>query len=193
MRRAAGTVVGLDRARSVHFSCEARGAYWVQGNAEALPFHDAAFDLILVENVLLWADDLRAALGEVVRVLEPGGALVALEPDYGGMLEWPHLGLRELWLEGLTRAGADPLVGRKLPGAFEGLGLAVWFELQGIPQPAHSEAARLLLDLPLTEHERARVEESARALDSRRGTWEWLLHVPYALVVATRRSSGAAP
>jgi SAM-dependent methyltransferase len=192
-RRAAGVTVGLDRAPSAHFPSEAAGAYWVEGSADALPFHDAAFDLILCENALLWAADLAATLAEAARVLRPGGALIALEPDYGAMLEWPEQGLRELWLEGLTRAGADPLVGRKLPGGFEALGLEVWFELQGIPQLAQSDAVRLLLDLPLTEDERARVEESARALDSRRGTWGCLLHVPYVLVAATRRTSGAAP
>lgn len=192
-RRTAGIVVGLDSRPSIHFPSEAPKAWWVQGSAEALPFHDAAFDLILAENTLLWVADLCITLAEAARVLASGGALVALEPDYGGMLEWPELGLRKLWLEGLTRAGADPLVGRKLPGTLEALGLEVWCELQGIPQPAQSDAARLLLDLPLSEDERARVEESARALDSRRGRWGWLLHVPYVMVVAIRRTSDAAP
>lgn len=193
VRRAAGTVVGLDQTWSAHFSSEAPGAHWVQGVAEALPFASASFDLIVCENALLWVADLACALSEAARVLRPGGTLVALEPDYGGMLEWPALGLRELWLEGLLRAGADPLVGRKLPGALEALGLRVWFELQGVPQPAQGEAVRLLLDLPLSVDERARVQEWARAVECRRGTWQWLLHVPYALVIAMQGSWGAEP
>jgi SAM-dependent methyltransferase len=181
--------VGLDPNPSAHFASQAPGAFQVEGLADALPFADGSFDLVFSENVLLWVPQLGPALAEVSRVLKAEGALVALEPDYGGMLEWPDLGLRELWLEALRRAGADPLVGRKLPGALEKLGLQVWFELQGIPQPARGDAARLLLGLPLSEDERARVEEAARAVDSGRGTWEYVLHVPYVLVVATRRSS----
>lgn len=42
---------------------------------------------------------------------------MAIEPDYGGMLEWPEgVGLKEVWIAALTRVGADPRWGGKLPG-----------------------------------------------------------------------------
>ena len=42
---------------------------------EALPFENASFDLVLSDNVVDHAEDPRAILREMVRVLRPGGAL----------------------------------------------------------------------------------------------------------------------
>ena len=57
--------------------------------AERLPFADGAFDLVFCQFALLWLD-AAAAVGEVRRVLSPGGVLAAIEPDYGGMIEHPR-------------------------------------------------------------------------------------------------------
>lgn len=48
------------------------------GDAGALPFAGAAFDAVVSVHTLMEVDDLDAALGEVVRVLVPGGVLVAV-------------------------------------------------------------------------------------------------------------------
>ena len=57
-------------------------------DAEALPFDDESFDLVLGHAVLHHLPDLRAALGEFRRVLRPGGTvLFAGEPSrYGDRL-----------------------------------------------------------------------------------------------------------
>ncbi|HEX3318378.1 MAG TPA: class I SAM-dependent methyltransferase [Solirubrobacteraceae bacterium] len=57
-------------------------------DAEALPFGDGAFDLVLGHAVLHHLPDLRRAFGEFHRVLRPGGTLVfAGEPSrYGDRL-----------------------------------------------------------------------------------------------------------
>ena len=56
-----------------------------QADAEALPFGDAAFDLVLGHAVVHHLPDLDAAFGEVRRVLKPGGRLVvAGEPTLLG-------------------------------------------------------------------------------------------------------------
>lgn len=164
----------------------------MQAEAECLPFSAATFDLVVSENVLMWVSDLDRAVREVTRCLEPGGALVALEPDFGGMMEHPpEIALQDLWLTGLSAAGADPLVGRKIPGACERAGLHVWAELQGLPQPADGAGARLLLGLPLTASQRQRVQTTARALDARSGLWDPFVHVPYVLVVADKPRTAA--
>lgn len=198
VRRARGQVVALDRDAEILLG--QRRAGWaavphcwpVAGDAEQLPFADASFDLVLFENVLLWLGKAEAAIGEAARVLRPGGCVVALEPDYGGMLEQPPMGLRDAWLDGLSRAGADPRVGRRLPGLCEGAGLDPWVELAHIPRPAEAEALALLDDLPLSDAERQAVAEARQRLAGACGEWEVFLHVPYVLVVAAHPRVGAS-
>jgi ubiquinone/menaquinone biosynthesis C-methylase UbiE len=47
----------------------------VEGTAEALPFEDDSFDVVVVCLVLCTISDLESALDEVRRVLKPGGSL----------------------------------------------------------------------------------------------------------------------
>jgi SAM-dependent methyltransferase len=44
-----------------------------QGRAEALPYEDGRFDLVLAMSVMEHVEDLEASLGEINRVLRPGG------------------------------------------------------------------------------------------------------------------------
>jgi SAM-dependent methyltransferase len=50
------------------------GGEYVLGTAEALPFADASFDLVVAYNVLIDVADMPAAVREVARVVVPGGA-----------------------------------------------------------------------------------------------------------------------
>lgn len=50
--------------------------------ARGLPFADAAFDIVLCEQVLEHLDDPAAVLRDVARVLRPGGLLVAGVPTF---------------------------------------------------------------------------------------------------------------
>ncbi|MFT3896971.1 MAG: methyltransferase domain-containing protein [Thermomonas sp.] len=52
---------------------------------EAMPFADGAFDLAIANHVLEHVDDERKALGEVARVLAPGGFAI-LQTPYSAML-----------------------------------------------------------------------------------------------------------
>ena len=49
------------------------------GRAEALAFSDGSFDAVCFTYLFRYVDDPRATLGEIVRVLKPGGSLVSLE------------------------------------------------------------------------------------------------------------------
>ncbi len=72
-------VVGLDLspamlavARSVS-AREGLEIAWHEGSASALPFPDGSFDLVLVQHGLQFFPDKAAAMGEMSRVLAPGG------------------------------------------------------------------------------------------------------------------------
>jgi SAM-dependent methyltransferase len=191
-RRAGGTVVALDRAvealrDGVAFGGPAFGsAVRTGGDARRLPFADATFDLIFTQLTLLWVQPVTRVLDEIHRVLRPGGALVALEPDYGGMIEHPpEIAARELWLSALERAGADPWIGRRLPGllAARGFGVSVGlFESLFAPSPARFDFLR---DLPLTASEALALETIEMAAHVRCGPWAQIAHLPFFLVAAT--------
>ncbi len=52
---------------------------FVEGSAEAIPFDAASFDSVLTTWTLCSIPDASAALGEMRRVLKPGGALIFME------------------------------------------------------------------------------------------------------------------
>jgi len=51
----------------------------VDGTGESIPFPDNSFDSVHIGLVLCSVDDVEATLGEIRRVLVPGGRLVVLE------------------------------------------------------------------------------------------------------------------
>jgi ubiquinone/menaquinone biosynthesis C-methylase UbiE len=73
----AETVVGIDTSEEMlRRRSESRG-YYVLAAAELLPFRDDVFDLATIASALHWFGP--EALGEVVRVLTPGGSLVVYD------------------------------------------------------------------------------------------------------------------
>jgi ubiquinone/menaquinone biosynthesis C-methylase UbiE len=49
---------------------------WREGNAEQLPFHDGAFDLVLCQFALMFVADKAAALSEMRRVVTQSGRVL---------------------------------------------------------------------------------------------------------------------
>lgn len=64
----------------------------VAGNLTALPFPDSYFDLAFSYSVLQHVSRQRAAacLGEILRVLKPGGRCMIEFPLYPGLTNWRH-------------------------------------------------------------------------------------------------------
>jgi len=56
------------------------GGIAAQANAEALPFPDATFDLIMAMDIIEHVDDDEVVFRELARVLRPGGTLVMSSP-----------------------------------------------------------------------------------------------------------------
>jgi SAM-dependent methyltransferase len=186
-RRARGEVVSIDIVAEPFVSTVPPGTAAVIADAARLPFPENSFDLVFSQNTLMWVSRLEDPISEAARTLATGGVLVAIEPDYGGMMEHPDLGLRQLWTDGLSRAGAEPLIGRMLPSLCEQARLDVWVELAHIPQSAETDAVELLDDLPLTVDEHARVDEARAKIASSSSVWSHFIHVPYFLIVAEKR------
>ena len=189
VRRARGPVVALDReiAALQDHAIAFAGALCVGGNALHLPFADGGFDLVFCQLTLLWISPLVQAIEEIWRVLAPGGALVALEPDYGGMMEHPQeIATRELWLNGLTRAGADPCVGRKLPTLLSQQGFTCRVALFDTLEPPHPSRFELLRGLPLEPEEQRTLQEGIRQSGCLSGNWTQVAHLPFFLVTALK-------
>ncbi len=51
----------------------------VEGQAEALPFVDESFDALTFTYLLRYVEDPRATVGELARVVRPGGRVSSLE------------------------------------------------------------------------------------------------------------------
>jgi SAM-dependent methyltransferase len=84
-------VTGLEvdeRQHAKNLAWPQRGLRFVAGAAEAIPFADQHFDLALMLKSLhhVPLQSLATALGEVARVLRPGGHLLVSEPVYAGAL-----------------------------------------------------------------------------------------------------------
>ncbi len=91
-----GLVTGCDVAETALALARGRhpGIEFVLTGAEELPFADESFDVVWAGEVLEHVQDLLGLLGEVRRVLRPGGRLLLSTPAHGAP--------RRLWL-GLSR------------------------------------------------------------------------------------------
>ena len=81
-----GSVTALDFSPGMLEQAKARpwdgpAITWMQGDAMALPFRDALFDVVSIAFGIRNVADPAAAVGEFARVLRPGGRLVILEFD----------------------------------------------------------------------------------------------------------------
>ena len=123
-----GAAFGLDKNLAyLHFAHQqSPQSRLTAGDALCLPFPTGAFSAVLCHFFLLWVSSPAAALSEMLRVVRPGGAVLALaEPDYGGRIDYPEelAGLGNLQAIALQHQGADPELGRRLPELFHTAGL----------------------------------------------------------------------
>ena len=148
-RAGAGSVTGADFSAAMlalardKTSGKAGDGDWLQADALRLPFADGTFDAVASAFVLRNLVDLPAAFAEMLRVLRPGGRVVALDithPPPGPFGAIMRFGFEQ----GVTRlAGILSGQGRAyryLPGSLEGYPPAD--ELSRMIEAAGAEPAR---------------------------------------------------
>lgn len=187
LQRSSGQLLLLDRDITALRELDQPHAARMQrvvADAHRLPFAAGVCDLVFAQCVFLWLADPARAIGETVRVLQPGGCLAAIEPDYGGLMEWPpEIESRQLWTKALRRAGADPLIGRKLPAWMREANLHVEVKFFERLKPARHERWDVLAELPLTEVEMKRLHAIRRCeAELNHGD----VHLPYWLVLGRK-------
>ena len=142
---APGMVVGIDPAETfvayARFRNDGTQARFLVGTAEALPIETGAFDAVVSALVLNSLRDKVAALGEMMRIVRPGGLVAAYVWDYAGEMQV----IRRFWdaAAALDSRAADLDPGRtdaicrpeRLAGLFREAGLAD-VETRAIDVPA---------------------------------------------------------
>jgi SAM-dependent methyltransferase len=76
-----GRVVGLD-AEPLHASTPGKSLNYVVGRIEEAPFASSTFDAVLALDVLEHLDDDVKGIGEMFRLLKPGGLLLLTVPAF---------------------------------------------------------------------------------------------------------------
>jgi demethylmenaquinone methyltransferase / 2-methoxy-6-polyprenyl-1,4-benzoquinol methylase len=117
------SVVGLDQSPEMLGAAGRRVAAaglssrieLVEGHADDLPFDDGAFDALTFTYLLRYVDDAAATLGELARVVRPGGTMASLEFGVPEHAPW-----RSLWR--LYVGVALPLAGRLISPAWREVG-----------------------------------------------------------------------
>ena len=90
--RRGASVVASDLTPELLVAGELRAAVagadleWVVADAEALPFDDASFDVVMSAIGVMFAPHHQTAADELVRVTRPGGTVAILSWTPGGML-----------------------------------------------------------------------------------------------------------
>lgn len=85
---ASGRVVGIDPSETMITESKKRTAgpalpvEFLIGDVRKLDFPDASFDFVRTDRVLMFVPEITQAISEIVRVLRPGGRVVASEIDH---------------------------------------------------------------------------------------------------------------
>lgn len=99
---------------------------WTRGDATRLPVADASFDVVVAKQVLQFVPDVEAALGELWRVLEPGGRAAVVEGDVDAMVF--NTSDRERMrraLDAYRSQSPHPHLGSRLTGLLQEAGFSV--------------------------------------------------------------------
>ncbi len=112
----------LDAARDVTSANGHRNVTFRQGDLSHVPISDASVDLVVAVLVLHHVPSVEEAVGEIARILKPGGRVLIVEQQSHGLAEF-HERMQDRWmgfepsvLESMLKGvGFDPIHVRRLP------------------------------------------------------------------------------
>lgn len=176
-------VTGIDRepqwaALATRRAPQTHAWSYATGDAAGLPFADGAFDLVTCQTLLMHVPRPERVLAEMVRVVRPGGLIVAAEPtNFAGVVNdsvaldddpTTAADLLRFYLACLRGKRAlgegDDLLGERLPTLLAGAGLRD-VDLR------QNDRAWPMLPPYARDFERAAVDEALVALE--RELWVW--------------------
>jgi SAM-dependent methyltransferase len=118
VRRTKGKVFGIEKNHDYSAFSVRRcpSANIITSDGLELPFKEQTFDISLCHYYLIWTENPRKAVSEIVRVTKSGGhIIIASEPDYDGIIEYHETGLKEKLISELKSSGLKQLdLGRKI-------------------------------------------------------------------------------
>jgi len=125
------------------------GVSYEQIDAQDIPYPDASFDMVIANHMLYHVPDIGRALGEIARVLKPGGRLCATTLGEGNMKELTELLYQfdpaiDFAQDGITGAFGLESGGAKLRRHFARA------EVRRYPDSLHVTQARPLVDYVLS-------------------------------------------
>jgi ubiquinone/menaquinone biosynthesis C-methylase UbiE len=122
---ASGRIVGLDVSHAMvaeahrRFDHSGLAVEFRHGSTLALPFQDESFDAARADRVLLFLDDPRKALSELIRVTKPGGRIAITEGDLGTQaVDSPDVETTRNVLAALSDRSPNGWIGRRLRAMF---------------------------------------------------------------------------
>jgi ubiquinone/menaquinone biosynthesis C-methylase UbiE len=128
---AAGRAVGVDMSGDLLAAARERtpagmAAEFVMADAHTLPFADGEFAAARVERTLQHVADPAGVVAAMARIVQPGGRVVALEPDWDTTaISSADRPTTRAVLDELSASSRNPAVGRALAGCFVDAGIAV--------------------------------------------------------------------
>ena len=153
----------VEMARSVAAYYQRDNAVFHVGDAAHLPFADDYFDVAHGHNVLMHVPDTQAVLGEVMRVLKPGGIIACREMICASSFTYPDFGVIgkawEMFEDLIATDDGHPQIGRELKGELAAAGfvnarISASFDTYSTPEDIafiHEFANRWFLSPDVTE------------------------------------------
>ena len=90
-----GSVIGVEPdPHAIQLAEQRGGAFYCRANGLRLPFRNGAFDVVIASDVLEHIEDDSAALGEMARVLKPGGSMIISVPAHQWLFSYHDAALQ---------------------------------------------------------------------------------------------------
>jgi SAM-dependent methyltransferase len=145
------------------------GVEVVTADARSTGLPPGSFDLVHARTLLVNLPEPGEVAAEMMRLARPGGWVASMEPDTEHALCYPpHPAfdrLRDIFTVAFRRNGADPWIGRRVPGLFRRAGLQQ-VEVEARVQMYPHGNSRRTIRLDLVQSMRPQVLEMGLATDT---------------------------